>query len=114
MYGFRSRVIGGVPVFGIGPMELIVILVLALIVLGPTRFPEAGRSVGKAVREFRSMTDGLTRELKDSFDDPPPPPRRTSTHTVDRPGPEPQLDDRPWTETEVIRPKPHSERDDTP
>ncbi len=56
--------------FNIGPLELIVVLVLALIVLGPQKFPEAGRAVGKAMREFRSVTDGLTRELTLSLDEP--------------------------------------------
>nr|MBA2364233.1 twin-arginine translocase TatA/TatE family subunit [Chloroflexia bacterium] len=37
--------------FGIGPLEMVVMLALALIVLGPQKFPEAGRAVGKAMRE---------------------------------------------------------------
>jgi sec-independent protein translocase protein TatA len=41
----------------IGPMELIIILAIALIVLGPKKLPEAGRSIGKGMREFK---DGLT------------------------------------------------------
>ena len=36
-----------------GPMELIVILVVALIVLGPKKLPEAARSVGRGMREFK-------------------------------------------------------------
>jgi sec-independent protein translocase protein TatA len=41
------------------PLELMVILVVALIVLGPQRLPEAARSVGKGVREFKdSLTSG--------------------------------------------------------
>jgi sec-independent protein translocase protein TatA len=43
----------------IGPMELVVILVIALIVLGPKKLPEVGRSVGKGMREFKdSLTGG--------------------------------------------------------
>lgn len=38
---------------GIGPMELIVILIIALVVLGPKRLPQAGRSVGRGMREFK-------------------------------------------------------------
>jgi sec-independent protein translocase protein TatA len=37
----------------IGPMELIVVLVIALIVLGPKRLPEAGKSLGRGLREFK-------------------------------------------------------------
>ncbi|HMS72120.1 MAG TPA: twin-arginine translocase TatA/TatE family subunit [Baekduia sp.] len=43
---------------GIGPMELIVVLVIALLVLGPKKLPEVGRSVGNGIREFRgSLSD---------------------------------------------------------
>jgi sec-independent protein translocase protein TatA len=37
----------------VGPLELIVVLIIALIVLGPKRLPDVARSVGKGVREFR-------------------------------------------------------------
>ncbi len=50
--------------FGLGPTELIVILVLALLVLGPQRIPEAASSLGKAIRGFRRAT----RELRDQID----------------------------------------------
>lgn len=50
--------------FGLGPTELIVIVVLALLVLGPQRIPEAASSLGKAIRGFRRAT----RELKDQID----------------------------------------------
>ena len=42
----------------IGPMEIIVILVLALVVLGPKRLPDAGRSIGKGMREFKDAVTG--------------------------------------------------------
>jgi sec-independent protein translocase protein TatA len=38
----------------IGPLELAVVLIIALIVLGPKRLPEVGRSVGKGMREFKA------------------------------------------------------------
>jgi Tat protein translocase TatB subunit len=49
--------------FGIGTPELLVILVVALIVLGPERMPEIARALGKAMAELRRATSGLTEEL---------------------------------------------------
>jgi sec-independent protein translocase protein TatA len=43
----------------IGPMELIVVLAIALIVVGPKRLPDAGRSLGRGLREFK---DSLTAQ----------------------------------------------------
>lgn len=51
----------GMP-FGIGPMELIVVLVLALVVLGPKRLPDAGRALGKGLREFKDSVSGDDEE----------------------------------------------------
>jgi len=42
----------------VGPMELILVLVVALLVLGPKKLPEVGRSVGKGLREFKSSISG--------------------------------------------------------
>jgi len=39
---------------GIGPMELIVVLVIALVVFGPKRLPDLGRSLGGGMREFKN------------------------------------------------------------
>jgi sec-independent protein translocase protein TatB len=49
--------------FGIGMPELLLILGLALIVLGPKKLPELARALGKGLSEFRRATD----ELKDEF-----------------------------------------------
>lgn len=56
----------------IGPAELVVVLVVALIVLGPTRLPDAARSVGRAVGELRRATAGLQAEMRDAFEPEPP------------------------------------------
>jgi Tat protein translocase TatB subunit len=49
--------------FGIGTPELLVILVVALIVVGPKRLPEVARALGKGLAELRRATSGLTEEL---------------------------------------------------
>ena len=54
----------------IGPMELIVVLVIALLVLGPKRLPEVGRSVGRGMREFKDSISGVSRD--DDEDDVKP------------------------------------------
>ena len=42
--------------FGLGMPELILILVIALVIFGPSKLPEMGSSIGKAIREFRTAT----------------------------------------------------------
>jgi sec-independent protein translocase protein TatA len=48
----------------LGPAEILVILVVALIVLGPKKLPEAGRQVGKAIAEVRKWSQGFQDEIK--------------------------------------------------
>jgi sec-independent protein translocase protein TatA len=42
----------------VGPLELIVVLIIALVVFGPKRLPELGRSLGRGIREFRGSVSG--------------------------------------------------------
>jgi Tat protein translocase TatB subunit len=51
--------------FGIGMPELLLILALALIVLGPKKLPELARALGKGMAEFRRATDELKDELRE-------------------------------------------------
>ena len=48
--------------FNVGPGELIVVLVIALIVLGPKRLPEVGRSIGNGMREFKDSISGVNHD----------------------------------------------------
>src|SRR5438128_2840703 len=50
--------------FGIGMPELMVIMVVALIVLGPKRLPEIARALGKGLAEFRRATSDINEELQ--------------------------------------------------
>ena len=51
----------------IGPMELVVVLIIALVVVGPKKLPELGRSLGGGMREFK---DGITGKGGSEDDDP--------------------------------------------
>jgi sec-independent protein translocase protein TatA len=48
-------------------MELVIVLVIALVILGPKRLPEAGRGIGRGMREFKDSVRGI-----DSAEDPAP------------------------------------------
>ena len=48
---------------GLQPIHIVIIVVVALLIFGPKRLPEMGRSIGKAINEFRNGT----REVTDSF-----------------------------------------------
>ncbi|WP_155297693.1 twin-arginine translocase TatA/TatE family subunit [Deinococcus kurensis] len=47
----------------IGPAELLVVLLVALVVFGPRKLPELGKSLGNGLREFRKSTQGLRDDL---------------------------------------------------
>ncbi len=59
----------------VGPLELMVILIVALLVVGPSRLPEVGRSIGRGLREFRKAQDEVRATLQTALADEPPPPR---------------------------------------
>jgi sec-independent protein translocase protein TatA len=62
----------------VGPLEIILVLAIALIVLGPKRLPGAARSVGRGLREFKeSLTEADPRVLDD--DEEPKPQERAPT-----------------------------------
>lgn len=54
-------------------MEMLVIFVVALLVLGPSKLPEAGRQVGRALAEFRRWSTGVQSELREALDVEPAP-----------------------------------------
>ena len=63
--------------FGIGPVELIIVLVIALLVLGPGKLPDVGSALGKSIREFRKAAT----EVEDAtrLEPAPIPPVSTAT-----------------------------------
>jgi len=54
----------------VGPLELAIVLIIALVIFGPKRLPELGRSMGRGLREFRSSISGKDDEDEES---PQPP-----------------------------------------
>jgi len=53
-----------------GLPELGVILLIALIIFGPSRLPQIGRSVGKAIREFRESSTEVTKAIREGVEGP--------------------------------------------
>jgi len=72
--------------FGIGPLELAVVLVIALLILGPKKLPELARGLGKGLSEFRRASNDLRRSLDMDLEphkiEPPPAPAQTSAPHV--------------------------------
>lgn len=72
------------------PTHLLLILVVALVVLGPKRLPEVGRSLGRGLRDFRSGLQGVQDEARGMFNDvldegPSQPPQGSAVSTVPEP-----------------------------
>lgn len=79
---------------GLGPGELLLVLVLALIVFGPDKLPEIGQGLGRAVREFRRATSQLTEEFQREIQLEAQP-RRVQTPPIETPLQEPALAEQP-------------------
>jgi len=52
--------------FGLGPTELIVILIIALVIFGPRKLPEVGQQLGRALREFKKSAQSMKDEISDT------------------------------------------------
>lgn len=52
----------------IGPAELILIFIVALLVFGPKKLPEIGRSVGKAIREFKKTSEEIKGRIEEEIE----------------------------------------------
>ena len=62
--------------FNISATELLVIAVVALLVLGPDKLPDAMRKLGRATRELKRLSSGFEAELRDALSDPIEPPQQ--------------------------------------
>ncbi len=83
--------------FGIGMTELMVILVIGLVVIGPKKLPGLARSLGKSLAEFRRASDDLRREFLDVAQsarvEPPDLDERPDAATAVKPHDAPKADD---------------------
>jgi sec-independent protein translocase protein TatA len=115
----------------LGPAEILVVLVVALLVFGPNKMPEIARQVGKGFREFRRVQQHLKSELRDvvsEFDSPtttpdveqqavPMLPPKDDAAVPDPPTDDPPTDDPPPTDpppapaVEATAPLPSAESD---
>lgn len=58
--------------FGLGPTELVIIIILALVVFGPSRLPKVGQSIGEMARNFRHVKDSTSKiqdDMKKELED---------------------------------------------
>ena len=86
--------------FDIGLQELVLIFVIALLVFGPKNLPQLGRSMGRAMREFRRASDEFrsTIETNLQMNEPDPPPAAAATET------EPAVAPNPLAQAEALAP----------
>lgn len=78
-------------VFGIGLPEMAVIAAIALLVFGPKRLPELGKTLGRTLKGFQSASQGFEEQFRTALDATPEPPPATTTTlattAVDQPAP---------------------------
>jgi sec-independent protein translocase protein TatA len=63
-----------------GPLELVIILVIALVILGPGKLPDVGASLGKSIREFRKASSDVEEAVR--VDTSPLPPQQPAAPAV--------------------------------
>ena len=98
--------------FNLSGSEIVVILLLALIVLGPEKLPEAIRKFGRVYSEIRKISNGFQSEFKNAFEEPMKELRETAQLTRDavlKP-----LKDEPEVHKPVVEETPGQTPDETP
>lgn len=90
----------------IGIPEIIMILGIALLLFGPKKLPEIGRSIGKGIREFKKGTSGLMDSLNDEVNKPSPKPPNTqkpqSQASLPAGPPQPSMQPRDQEDEDVV------------
>jgi sec-independent protein translocase protein TatB len=83
--------------FNVGAGELLVILLIALIVLGPDKLPDTARKIGNVMGELRRMSSGFQNEMRSAMDEVTRPPLET---VKEEPKPEPEPGTTPQSKTD--------------
>ena len=81
--------------FNVGPGELLVIMLVALVVLGPDKLPDAARKMGNVLGELRRMSSGFQEEMRGAFEDVSRPPAPSEPAPANPPKLEPVADTEP-------------------
>lgn len=76
---------------GLGFPEILVILIVALVIFGPRKLPELGKSLGAGLREFRRSTQGLKEEFEEASRDLTSPPQPVKPAEVSVIATQPQI-----------------------
>lgn len=79
--------------FNVGAGELLVILLIALLVLGPDKLPETARKIGNVMGELRRMSSGFQNEMRAAMDDAARPPLETVKEEAAAPDQQSKPDD---------------------
>jgi sec-independent protein translocase protein TatA len=74
---------------GIGPLEIIIVLVIVLLIFGPKRLPDLGRSLGSGMREFKNSVTGKDRDELPEREETAPEPRNEPRATTSAGEPKP-------------------------
>lgn len=97
--------------FGLQPLEIILIAIVALFLFGPKKLPEIARSLGQSIREFRASTSQVTEEFRKATSLEPDPPAAThppmpAPQAVPTSEPVAAIDTQPRIETTTATPAP--------
>lgn len=93
----------------VGPMEIIIVLALALLIFGPKRLPEMGRTLGRAAREFRKASDEVKGVLNLNLNDDEDPKAADGTAAALTAAATPQSPgDRPWSPADAAGGEDHA------